>query len=146
MDPITGFSLAASVVQLVTFGIETVKTCRELYKQGCVSEYRDLEYTTGHLASLTDSLRQSLLASGPKSLALTREEKDLVDLGRKCEDCAHDLQRELRKLQSQPGASALVVVQKAARVVWKRDRITIIQERLVNYRSTLEVKLLHQLR
>ena len=60
MDPITGIGLAASVIQLVKFGIDAVKKCGEVYQQGSVSEYSNIDYTTGHLASLTESLQQFL--------------------------------------------------------------------------------------
>ena len=146
MDPVTGISLAASVIQLVTFSIHAVKTCREVYQQGSVSEYSGVDYTTDHLTSLTKSLRQSLQSSGTQSLALTREEKDLVNLARKCEDCANTLRKELRKLQTQPRGSTLQAARKAARAIWKKSSISKIQENLEGYRSTLEISLLSRLR
>ena len=47
MDPITGIGLAASVIQLVKFGIDAVKKCGEVYQQGSISEYSNIDYTTG---------------------------------------------------------------------------------------------------
>ncbi len=146
MDPITGIGLAASVIQLVTASIDAAKTCRELYQQGSVSEYSNLDYTTGHLASLTTSLQQSLQSSSTLSPALTREEKDLVDLGGKCEDCANKLQRELHKLQTRPRASALRAAGHAARAILRKNRIDKIQQQLQAYQSTLETSLLSRLR
>lgn len=146
MDPVTGIGLAASVIQLVNFSIDAVRTYRELYQHGSVSEYSNLDYTTCHLASLTKSLQQSLQSSGTRSLALTREEKDLIDLGRNCEDCAHRLQHELRRVQTQPRASALEAARKAARAIWKGNSIRKIQEQLETYQSTLETSLLYRLR
>ena len=146
MDPITGISLAASVIQIVTFSIDAAKICRELYQKGSVSEYSNLDYTTNHLASLTRSLQQSLRNSGTQSQALTREEKDLVDLSGKCEDCANKLQRELRELQTQPRASAFEAARQAARAIYKKKRIDKIQKELQAYQSILETSLLSRLR
>ena len=146
MDPVTGIGLAASVIQLVTFSIDAVKTCREVYQLGSVREYSGLDYTTGHLASLTKSLQQSLQSSGTRHLAFSWEEKDLIDLGQKCENCAQRLQHELRKLQTQPRASALEAAQKAARAIWKGSSIRKIQVELETYQSTLELSLLQRLR
>lgn len=146
MDPITGVGLAASVIQLVTFSIDAVKTCQEVYQRGSVSEYSNLDHTTSHLASLTNSLQQCLQGSGTRSKALTREEEDLVSLARKCEACAKTLQKELRKLQTQPRASALDAARKAARAIWKKSSIIKIQGQLETYRSTLETSLLSRLR
>ena len=117
MDPITGVGQIASVVQLVTFGIDCVKICRDLYEQGSVREYRGLEYTTSHLTRLTDKVQQGLQDSIQISSAITREEKDLLDLALKCGECAHKLQHELLKLQRQPSSSAVVVAKKAARAI-----------------------------
>ena len=143
MDPITGIGLAASVIQLVTFSIHAVKTCRDMHEQG---QYSDLDYTTGHLASLTRSLQQSLQSSGRQSVTLSREEKDLLELGRKCEDCANKLQRELYKLQTQKRVSPLEAARLAARAIWDKGTINKIQKELEKYQSTLELSLLSRLR
>ena len=146
MDPITGVGLVASVIQLLTFSISAVKTCQEVYQKGSVSDYSNLDHTTGHLASLTDSLQRSLQSSGTRSRALTREEKDLVELARKCEDCAKRLQKELDKLQTQPRASTLKAARLAARAIWKKSTIDKINQQVQAYRSTLETSLLSSLR
>ena len=146
MDPITGIGLAASVIQLLTFSIDAVKTCRELYQKGAVSDYKNLDYTTNHLAGLTISLQQSLQSSSPGSRALTSEEKDLVELARKCEDCAKTLQKELDKVQTQPGASLLKSVRLTARAMRNKDTIVKINQQLQAYQSGLETSLLSRLR
>ena len=146
MDPVTGIGLAASVIQLVTFSIDAVKVCREVYQQGSVTEYSNLDYTTGHLAGLTDLLQQALQKSPTPALAHTKEEKDLIDLALKCQDCAKKLQKELGKLQTQRRASALQATRQAARAIWKRSSIDKTHKQLQAYQSTLETSLLSRLR
>ena len=146
MDPITGVGLVASVVQLLTFGIDTVKTCQELYQKGSVSEYKNLGYTTSHLAGLNSSLQQSLQSSNARSGALTGEEKDLIDLARKCEECATKLQKKLDKLQTQPRASTPKAVRLAFRAIRKKGAIDKINQELQAYQSTLDTSLLTRLR
>ena len=146
MDPITGVGLAASVIQLLTFSIDAVKTCREVYQKGSVGDHSNLDYTTGHLAGLTISLQQSLQSSGTRSRVLTGEEKDLVKLARKCEDCAKTLQKELDKLRTQSGASTLKAVQLTVRAIRKKITIDKINQQLQAYQSTLETSLLSRLR
>lgn len=146
MDPVTGIGLAAAVVQLVQFSINAATTCQEIYQQGSTSDQIDADITAGHLERLTTSLQQSLRNTGTQSAGLSKEEKDLIDLGRKCEDCANKLQRELRKLQARPQASALEVARKAARSIWKKGSIVKIQEQLEGYRRILETSLLYRLR
>ena len=146
MDPITGIGLAASVIQLLSFSIDAVKTCQEVYQKGSISDYSNLDYTTGHLADLTISLQQSLQSSGARSRVSTGEEQDLVELARNCEECAKKLQKELDKLQTQSGASTLKAVRLTARAIWKKSSIDRINQQLQAYQSTLETSLLARLR
>ena len=146
MDPITGIGLAASVVQLVHFGLSAAKTCQQIYQQGSTSELIDLDYTTSHLVNLTGSLQQSLDSASMQSPALSKEERDLIDLARKCESRAHQLQHKLCKLQARPQGSTLEAARKAAHSIWKKNSILKIQEELDAYRKVLEMSLLARLR
>lgn len=146
MDPITGIGLAASVVQLVQFGIHAAQTCQQIYQQGSTSENVDADYVAGHLAKLTSSLQQSLNETQIKFEALSEEEKELVDLERKCEDCAKQLQHELGKLRARSQASALETARIALRSIRKKDSIIKIQDQLNRYRTTLETSLLYRIR
>lgn len=146
MDPITGVGLAASVIQLVTFSIDCIKIVREVYERGSVGRHDDTAYTANHLADLTRSLQQSLQSSDKQSSILSKDERELLDLSRHCEDCAQTLQHELDKLQSQPRSSVLAATHKAARAIWTKRKIEEVSKRLETYRSTLETSLLHRLR
>lgn len=146
MDPFTGIGLTASVVQLIQFGIHVAKTCREIHGQGFTCNNDHADSSAAHLTSLATSLRKSLHNAEMQSVTLSTEENDLIDLARKCEDCATKLQHELRKLQTQPHASALEIARKIARTIWKKDAIDKIQEQLERYRRDFETSLLHRLR
>ena len=147
MDPITGIGLAASVIQLVTFGISAAKTCKEIYEQGVLGDHSQVEYVANQLAGLTVSIQQSLRSSNTQSLVLSKEERELVDLSRRCEDCALKLQHELQRLQtSKPRNSVVLAAKKAARALRKKNSIEQIQKQLESYRSTLEISLLNRLR
>ncbi|KAL8651877.1 MAG: hypothetical protein Q9210_003013 [Variospora velana] len=123
MDPVTGISLVAAVAQLITFSVDVVKTVREVYEQGSVGRYNNLEYTSDHLSSLTKMLQQSLRNTGAQSPT-----------------------RELYKLHSRPHSSFLAATRRATRAVWKKPKIEEISKQLDNYRSTLETSLLFRLR
>ena len=146
MDPITGIGLAASIVQLVHFGISAAKACQEIYQHGSTTEYTSADVAAGHLASLTNSVQQSLHNTRTQSAVMSTEENDLIDLARKCEVCAQKLQHELRKLQAQQQASHLEAVRKVARSIWKKTTVVKIQEELEGYRRILETSLLYRLR
>lgn len=145
MDPLTGIGLVASVVQLVTFGIGTASTIRKVYQRGSISSYENMEYTTGHLSRLTASLQLPLQSSHAHSFPLTADEEDLIELARNCEKCAHKLQKELRKLDSQPHHSLLAATRITARAIWKRSKIEDISKQLAACKSILETSLLQRL-
>ena len=145
MDPVTGISLTAAVLHLLNFGIHTVTTIREVYEQGSIGRYDDLDDTTHRLGECTLFLQQSLQNSNPPSSAIAKEDKELLDLGRKCEKCAQELQYQLRKLQSQPRSSVLNAMKGVARAVWKKDKIEQIDKQLKTYQSTLDISLLLRL-
>ena len=145
MDPITGIGLAASVIQLVTCGISAAQTCKEFYEKGALDDLSQVDYVANHLGSLTVSIHQSLQKHPSRSLGLSKEEKELLDLSQKCRNCSQKLQHELQKLRGSRN-SIVLAASKAARALWKRNSIEKIQRELENYRSTLETSLLSRLR
>ena len=147
MDPITGIGLAASVIQLVTFGISAAQTCKQIYEQGVLDDNSQVEYVANHLGSLTVSIQQSLQKPTSRSLGLSKEEKELIDLSQKCQNCSVKLQHELQKLQvPKSRASIVLAASKTARALWKKNSIEKTQRELESYRSTLETSLLSRLR
>ena len=146
MDPITGIGLAAAVATLITCSIASVKAIQEVYRHGSAVKNSDAEYLATCLTNLTQSLQKSLQSPSPPSTALTTDEKDLIDLGRKCENSAQELQHELHKLHSQPRNSVLAATYRATRATWSRRKVEEISKQLEAYRSTLETSLLYRLR
>ena len=148
MDPITGIGLAASVIQLVSFGIGAAKTCIEIYEQGVSADYNQVDYVASHLASLTVSIQQSLQTPTTVSPCLSDEERELIELSRRCQSTAQRLQCEIQelRLQTKPRNSVVSAASKAARALYKKNPIEQIQKQLENYRSTLETSLLSRLR
>ena len=145
MDPITGIGLAASVIQLVTFGISAAQTCKDFYEKGALDNHSQVEYVANHLGSLTVSIQQSLQKPTSRSLGLSKEEKELLDLSQKCQNCSHKLQHELQKLRGSRN-SIVLAASKTARALWKKNSVEKIQKELECYRSTLETSLLSRLR
>lgn len=146
MDPITGIGLAASVIQLVSFGIGAAKTCREIFEHGVSDDHSQVDYVATHLGHLTVSIRQSLQNPVTQSLRLSNEERELVDLSWRCQQCGDELQTELKRLRTKPRTSIVSAASKAARALWKKNSIEKIQKQLESYRSTLEISLLSRLR
>lgn len=146
MDSITGVSLVASVATLIMFSIDTVQTVRKVYEQGSTGKYEDVEYKSERLASLARSLQQSMQGASTQPSTLASAERELIAIGRKCENCAQALQHEIGKLHARPHSSVLAAVRKTARSVWSRRKIEEISKQLETYRGTLETSLFYQLR
>lgn len=49
MDPVTAFSLAAGVLQVVDLSIQALSTCKEIYKDGSLAQHRKTEELTKYL-------------------------------------------------------------------------------------------------
>ena len=77
---------------------------------------------------------------------LSQEEKDLIELSRRCEQGAENLKHELQKMRTVPSPNVLQAVRKTARTLLKKDKIVQIQEQMERYKSTLEISLLSRLR
>lgn len=52
MDPLTAFSLACGVIQVVDFSIKVLAKCKEIHDHGALSEHQEVEEITKHLADL----------------------------------------------------------------------------------------------
>ncbi|KAG8533564.1 uncharacterized protein KY384_001304 [Bacidia gigantensis] len=146
MDPFTGISLAASVVQLIDFGIKAAKTCHGLYEHGSSRDFDDVEIKLSHLDTLTESLKSSLpdMDAGEVA-ALSKEEKEMRQIALKCEDCSGKLRQEVSKLRPKTRKSSLKTAKKFIRASWKRREILRMQEKLESWKSLLESSLLNRL-
>ena len=146
MDPVAGIGLAASVIQFVNFGINAVGLCRQVYRQGTATEHDTIKTTADQLVSLSERTERYLIDENNAARQLSEEENELIRVARRCRDCSERLQGELSKLQARPRASALEVVRKASRAVWKRNDIEKINNELASHKALLESSLLYRLR
>ena len=146
MDPITGIGLAASVVQLVQFGVTTARTCYEFYEKGSTEDLDSLDYTAKHLTSLSISLERSMQDVHDDSALSSQDERQLMDVARRSQECSSKLQHELQKLQGRSRGSKTETVHKTIRAGFKRRTINKLQQQLQESSSLLEKSLLHRLR
>lgn len=49
MDPVTAFSLAAGVLQVVDLSLKALSTCKEIYTDGSLAKNREIEELTKDL-------------------------------------------------------------------------------------------------
>lgn len=147
MDPLTAFSVACGVIQVVDFCKKVVDKCREIYKDGASSENKVIESMAQHLTNLFVELDSASAIPNPGPMPRHyHDDQDLRKLAQQCSDTAKELIAELQKLsiQGQPGKRE--VLRKAVKIIWKKNTIDDIQTRLELYRRTLDTRILINLR
>ncbi len=147
MDPLTAFSLACGVFQVVDFSTKIVSKCREVYKHGVSSENKEIESMAKHLADLATELKLPNPIQSPGSAPqLYQDDQELLKLAEQCSETAAKLIEELQKLRIQGQHRKRDAFRKAIKTIWKNDTIQDIQRDLERYRKTLDTRILITLR
>ncbi|CAD6592252.1 MAG: hypothetical protein ASARMPRED_006132 [Alectoria sarmentosa] len=145
MDPLTAFSLACGVIQVVDFSTKTLMKCKEIYKDGSLSEYQELEDLTSHLVDVRAGLD---LASSHQSAESIHnlDDQSLLNLAEECSATAHQLMRRIHSLKMEGPRNKRQAVFKTIKLLWEKGEIQDIQKRLEGYRNALDTKILIYLR
>lgn len=110
MDPLTAFSLACSVIQVVDFGMGPLSRSRETYRNGSLVENKKIESMAKHLSNLRSDLNLSTTALSPRSMQqIFDDEKELKNLAIKCSETSDELIEELHlfRYKAHPGNGRL---------------------------------------
>lgn len=150
MDPLSAFSLACNIIQVVDFGSKALAMCKELYDRGTLSEYQDLEETTKHLIDLQRSLGLSG-GNTPSSLgsAQTLPQQDvlLFEVAKQCSETAEQLAKKLRKFSvAGPHHKKRQSISKAFKAIWRGGDIKQLQRQLDAHQKALDTRVLIDLR
>lgn len=146
MDPLTAFSLACGVIQVVDFSAKVAVKCKEIYDDGALHEYRDLEDLTVHLTDLQVGLRLPSEALAAQDSPVSHE-KDLSELAKACSETADQLVKKLRALRIEgPHKKKRQAIRKTFKAIWEKREIQDIQKQLNGYRNALDTQILIDLR
>ena len=140
MDPLTTFSVACGVIQVIDFSSKTLMTCREIYKEGSLSDYRSLENLAKHLIDTREKLDTS------NDFQITADNQSLIELSEKCSTTADQLVERLQALKIQGPHKRRQAILKTVRLLRERGEIEKIQKRLDQYRISLDTQILVSLR
>lgn len=145
MDPLTAFSLVCGVVQVVDFSIKTLSKCKEIYHEGSLSQYQELEDLTKHLVDVREKLE---LPAANKSIgsSVTSEEQGLLEVAGQCSETADQLVEQLHSLKFEAPRKRRQAILKTVKLLWKKHRIQDIQKRLDDHRNVLNTQILINLR
>ena len=146
MDPVTGIGLTAAVVQLVHFSGKAIELCREIHERGSSTALENAGDMAQRLAKCADSVQESLNAPVEPSKELSEEDKELLDIARKCKECALKLNKKVLSLRVPPNASRRDIVPKTLNILRKKGKVDELQRDLERNRSMLETSMLTSLR
>ena len=141
MDPVSAFSLACGVIQVVDFSLKISSTCRKLYKKGSVSENDEIQGWAENLTKLCDELNPPVTDGIPVD-TLSANEQELLNLAASCSSTAHNLINELDGLKVSGPRKKREAFKQGFRSIWKKDVIEEVQKRLDSYQKILDTRIL----
>ena len=145
MDPLTAFSLVCGVIQVVDFSTKTLLKCKELHKEGSLSEYRELEDLTNHLVDVRDKLEHTTVKQSADSLGAAKDQS-LLKVAGQCSTTAEHLVKRVRSLKIGGTHKKRQTVMKTFKLLWGKSELRDIQRRLDGYRNMLDTQILINLR
>lgn len=141
MDPVSAFSLACGVIQVVDFSLKISSKCRELYKEGSLSDNDVIEGWAENLEKLCGELNPPVTDGVPLD-RLPPNEQELRNLAANCSTTAHVLIHKLDELKVSGSRKKREALKQGFRSIWKKDAIEEIQKRLDSYQKSLDTRIL----
>ncbi|KAL8829623.1 MAG: hypothetical protein Q9191_001916, partial [Dirinaria sp. TL-2023a] len=126
MDPITAFSIACGIIQILDFSTKVVSKCREIYKDGSTSEHAQLRAMAEHLTSLQSEGTRITQTTSCGQTGFSASDKELMILAQQCSTIAGTLVDELQSLEANVSHSyrqALKLMMKAMKKKSKIERL-----------------------
>ena len=148
MDPATTFSLACGTLQVIGFGIQTAKAFHEIHKSSTSTpaDHERFEEEAVQLGKASSSLSALLNDLQAVEGKLNRDQKQLRNIARECDDAVHDMTNKLDGLKiSGPGRKRDVTGQ-WVKIVRERSNIDIIKKTLESKQQLLNTQMLVNIR
>ncbi len=145
MDPVTAFSLACGVIQVVDFSLRLLSRSKEIHEKGSLAENDSLEYLTRHVRDLNLELQTPVVGTS-YGRAQSQGEQDLKQLADKCSETAQTLVTELSKFKVSDPKSKTQVLKVSLRAMLKRSTLKEIEGKMNSYRDMLNTRILVELR
>jgi hypothetical protein len=138
MDPISAFSLACSVIQVVDFGFKVAAGCREIYASGSLEVNDHLEYVAINLRQISEEIENGAAANPTR-------DKELADLASKCAVTSRKLLAILESIKMKSQNGKRIALGKTISAMLKKNAIDDLRKQLESYQKTLETRMLKRL-
>lgn len=147
MDPISALSLVANIFAVVGFAGQCIQLSLHIHERGTLDELGQLESVSKKSRIVCQLLRKEWQAArSNRSEVINTLDPQLDHLAKEVILAADNLQLLLDELQKRTRTGGSVSLPAAVlttfKVIWKKDRITKIQERLVSARDELQFYLI----
>ena len=152
IDPLAALGLAGNVLQLIDFSFKLVSEGNKLYRSasGTLEENKAAEDLANDLSSLTTGVSQlqNKWIEAHGNASLEPDEIQLRNICDRCTEIATELNLQLQKLKIEDGAKhrKLKSYKQALVLVWRKDAIDQVANRLEKYRQELNTQVLFGLR
>ncbi|KAI0141579.1 hypothetical protein GGR57DRAFT_404480 [Xylariaceae sp. FL1272] len=136
LEPLAALSLACNIFQVISFAKETIDIAKKIYQTGTVRV--EIEESSKTLIEL---LAETKLPGQTQST--TRQERQLVEQFKKCENISRSIQDEVIFLTTQANQGSLAAtVKTVAKVKWRKNRLSRLEQQLVEAERMLHSGLL----
>lgn len=138
MEALAAVSLAGSILQFLNFTGDAISKSRQIHASvnGTLKEHDDLETITTDLKDLSVRLQAS---AGPVDSALER-------LCIRCQEIADELLKALESLCVKGKYTRSQSLRKALKVLWGKEKLKVLEERLALFRQELTLHVTVELR
>jgi anti-sigma28 factor (negative regulator of flagellin synthesis) len=141
MSGLEALGLAANIMQVIGFAMNTASCCRAIYNGDPTDETVLQEHATS-LSNAASRLLDSPLKIQPHNPV----EKDLLNVAKKCSEVAQQLQDELRSItNSHQQKNAYKAVKSITKSFFNKRKVEKLEKSLQNYRYSMETQILVQL-
>ena len=147
LDPLSAFSLASSIVQIIDFSIKLIEHGHELYDKGALAKNSELEQATEDLTLLSEALASSpKLGLDGKQIPYNSDEVALQELAQSCQTLGQELLSILETLKPQKPRNGIESFRKAVKAIEKSGKIESLERRLSKLQDQVNTRILAILR
>ncbi|PYH96452.1 hypothetical protein BO71DRAFT_482045 [Aspergillus ellipticus CBS 707.79] len=144
MDPISAFSLACNVLQVIELGHRVLSNTVNYHRatNGELSEQQDLRTVAQRLNSLDVDLQESLPSPDSKA-NLTPAEAHLMQANGECMRLSSDFIEFLDRLKLRNPHAVLESVRASMNAIWYREKLETMQRAVTQARDNLNMAIWH---
>ena len=142
MDPLSAFSHACGVIQVVDFSMEIVSISKEIYDNGSLKANDEMEDMAKRMREFHVDLEPPSSRTGSATTS-AKPPTELQDLARKCQETSEELLAEFQKLKSTRKRD---ILRKIPATINRRKVLDSLEDKLDSYRKILNTHILVHLR